>query len=183
MNNSMGKGLLSYLLSVVGPLIVIFAFKDNNRKDLFHAYQSLTISIAVAVACVVLSIIAAIPVLGFISFIAIPAVSIFAFVIEVLAIIKVCKDEADPKLVLVGDLTEKIFGQQINAAPETVAATPQPSFDPNTGQPINQPTPESNMGPVPAEPTESEPAAPADSETPADSEAPAEEASDNTESL
>ena len=133
MNNSVAKGLLSYLLGVVGPLIVILAFKDNNRKDLFHAG---------IVAYVASSILAMIPIVQIITVILIPAIGIFLFVLEILGIVKVCKDDPDPKLILVGDLTESIFGKQLSAAPETVAVPQQPSFDPNTGQPVNQPAPQ-----------------------------------------
>ena len=142
MNNSVAKGLLSYLLGVVGPLIVILAFKDNNRKDLFHAYQSIVITVAGIVAYVASSILAMIPIVQIITVILIPAIGIFLFVLEILGIVKVCKDDPDPKLILVGDLTESIFGKQLSAAPETVAVPQQPSFDPNTGQPVNQPAPQ-----------------------------------------
>lgn len=140
--NSVAKGLLSYLLGVIGPLIVILAFQDNTRKDLFHAYQSLVITIGSVVAYLACAIIGFIPIVQFITVLLIPAIMIFLLVLTILGIVKVCKDDPDPKLVLVGGLTESIFGKQINAAPDVAVAPQQPSFDPNTGQPVNQPAPQ-----------------------------------------
>ena len=139
MNNT-GKGLIAYLLGWIGALIVLFGIKDNDRNITFHCYQSIMIDISmVAVSLVVGMVGLFIPFIGLIS----TAYIVFCFVLIILGVIKVCNNEPDPKLVLIGDLTEKVFGDAINKAPVTVApaANVTPSFDPNTGQPINRPEP------------------------------------------
>lgn len=55
-------------------------------------------------------------VVGFIPFIGVLislAVGILSTVLFIMGIVKVCKDEADPKLPIIGDLTMKLFANQI----------------------------------------------------------------------
>ena len=148
MNNT-GKGLIAYLLGWVGALIILFGLKDNDRNITFHCYQSLMINISLVVVSIAFGIVGAIvPFIGILT----PAFGIFCFVLVILGVIKVCNNEPDPKLILVGDLTEKLFGDAINKAPVTVAPTGQtPNFDPNTGQPINNP-PQANFDPNTGQP-------------------------------
>ena len=150
MSNSKGKGLLSYLLGWVGGLIVLFAFKDNNRKDVIHACQAITMGIANVVLSIALAFVDGIlaAVIGMNISILSSLASIFFFVMMIIGIVKVCKDDPDPKLPIIGDITMSIFGGRINAAPETVtpAGTVTPKFDPNTGKPIN-PQPQANFDP------------------------------------
>ncbi|MBR3210877.1 MAG: hypothetical protein IKF71_02945 [Bacilli bacterium] len=192
--SSKGKGVLSYLLGWVGGLITLFAFKDNNRKDVFHACQAITISVAQLAATIVIAVISAVLAtvtgvsLGFVGWI----IDILYCILVILGLVKVLNDEADPKLPVVGDITEKIFEKKINETPEAAPAAPtanfdpntgqpinqpQANFDPNTGQPINQPTPESNMGPDP----DAAPEEPAQEEAPADAAEPAEELKDDSD--
>ena len=177
--SSKGKGVLSYLLGWVGGLITLFAFKDNNRKDVFHACQAITISVAQLAATIVIAVISAVLAtvtgvsLGFVGWI----IDILYCILVILGLVKVLNDEADPKLPVVGDITEKIFEKKINETPEAAPAAPTANFDPNTGQPINQPTPESNMGPDP----DAAPEEPAQEEAPADAAEPAEELKDDSD--
>ena len=136
-----GKGILAYLLGWLGGLIVLYEFKDNNRKDVFHACQAITLSVSEIVLSIAVGFVGGIIAFatgisfGLLSYV----VYILYVVLLILGIVKVCNDEPDPKLPVIGDLTEKIFAKQINAAPETAANPATPRFDPNTGQPITQP--------------------------------------------
>ena len=38
-----GKGVIAYLFSWLGGIIVMFGFKDNDRKTVFHAAQAIVI--------------------------------------------------------------------------------------------------------------------------------------------
>ncbi len=178
-----GKGLISYLLGWLGGLIVLFAFKDNDRKTAFHACQAITLSLALVVIDIAFGIVGAfVPYVGYISSLA----SIVYLVFMIMGIVKAVNDEPDPKLPIIGDLTEKMFSNKINEFPETVTAAPQfdpntgqpvnpqpqASFDPNTGQPINQ-QPEAKFDPNTGQPIGQSADAPAQPETPA--ETPAEE--------
>ena len=152
-----GKGLLSYLLGWVGGLIVLYAFHDNDRKTAFHACQSITLSLSQIVISFgigfVMGIVAAftgLP-LSYLSSI----VSILFLVLMIMGIVKAWNDEPDPKLPVIGDLTEKVFGAKINSFPETVVTQ---NFDPNTGQPVNQ-QPQANFDPNTGQPVNQQPQA------------------------
>lgn len=159
---SKGKGVLSYLLGWIGGLIVLFGFKDNNRRDVFHACQAITISVGQFAIGIVIGTVNGVLIatagisLSWISTI----VNLLCFVLEIMGLVKVLKDDPDPKLPVVGDLAEKIFEKKINATPEYASAPqanfdpntgqstqPQANFDPNTGQPVNQPAPQANFDP------------------------------------
>ena len=165
---SKGKGFIAYFFGWLGGLIVLFAFKDNNRKDVIHACQSITLSVAQIVAGIVISVVNTIlySTVGF----QIPLVSgiinLLCFGLCIYGIVKAVRDDADPKLPVVGDLTMKFFEKKINETPEQAAA-PQANFDPNTGQPVTQPqanfdpttgqpinqTPQANFDPTTGQPT------------------------------
>lgn len=100
------RGLLSYLFGLIGGLIVLLAFKDNNDKTKFHACQAITMS----VLNVGLSI-----VLGFIPFIRSISgiVSLLMFVLFIIGMVKAYKEE-DYELPLISDLTRNIFKSQLS---------------------------------------------------------------------
>ena len=93
------KSILAYLFGWVGGLIVLLGMKDSSRNTKFHAAQSIVISVATI-------IIGFIPVVNFLS--------IAGVVFMILGIIKATKENEDPKLPLIGDLTENLFGKMIN---------------------------------------------------------------------
>lgn len=149
-----GKGLLSYLLGWLGGLIVMLAFKDNTKRDVMNAGQSIVLS----VGYVVLSIFFAfagyfIPFIPYFSGI----IGILYLVALIFAIVNVLTDK-DPKLPVIGDLTESIFAKALAAAPEYAAPAGGANFDPNTGQPINQ-QPQANFDPNTGQPINQQPQA------------------------
>ena len=104
------KSVLCYLLGCLVSLIILLACNDNTRNTKFHACQAIVIS----VASVAISIIS-----GFISYSYIGAIigfagSIFCFVLMIMGIVKVIKEEENPELPIVGDLTKSIFASQID---------------------------------------------------------------------
>lgn len=169
--DSKGKGVLSYVFSWLGGLIVMFGFKDNDRKTVFHAAQAIVIGGGYTVLTIGITMINVVVALAtgygipFVSWI----VNILYLVLIILGIVKVLNNEADPKLPVVGDLTEKLFEKQINAAPETVQTAPAAKFDPNTGEPITtpaqQPAPEAKFDPNTGEPLNKTEEAPAEEKT------------------
>ena len=127
--SDVGKGLLSYLLGWLGALIVLLAMKNNTKRDIMNAGQGIVIS----VGNIILSGFAAI-ISQYVPFVSLGVYGLY-IVILIFAIINVVGDK-DPKLPIIGDITESLFGKQIAAAPEFVG-TSQVKFDPNTGQPVN----------------------------------------------
>ena len=167
--NSKAKGVLSYLLGWIGGLIVMFAFKDNNKKDVIHAAQSITISVANMAFGLIIGIISGIMEvavgfnIGFLSSI----FSLLCFALMIIGLVKALKDDPDPLVPVVGELATKMFEKQIAAAPETTPSTvvakfdpntgkpivpPEAKFDPNTGEPITQPAEEKPEEPTTAPP-------------------------------
>lgn len=151
--NDKAKGVLSYIPLVIGPLIVLFAFKDNNRKIVTHVYQSFVITgcyLILTVAITFVSVFSAL-LLGF----SIPFLSLvvygFLFAYVIMGIVKALNDDPNPKLPIVGDLTMSIFGKAIQSTPE-VAQPTAPRFDPNTGQPITTPVAQANFDPNTGQP-------------------------------
>lgn len=142
------KGVLGYLFSWVGGLIVLLAFKDNNRRIAFHACQSIVIGLCAVVASLVLSVFSSMTVLiiGFplkfifaiFSAIASSAIGILYIVLMILGIVKVVNEDKDPKLPVIGDLTEKMFEKKINEFPEEYVSPDKPKYDAETGKPINE---------------------------------------------
>ena len=142
------KGVLSYLFSWIGGLIVLLAFKDNNRKTAFHACQAIVIRLFAVVASLALSLFSSMTVLiigfpfkvifAFFSAIASSAIGILYIVLMILGIVKVVNEEKDPKLPVVGDLTEKMFANKINEFPEEYVSPEKPKYDSETGKPVKE---------------------------------------------
>lgn len=96
------KGVLAYLFGLIGGVIVYFTAKEGEETLKFHAAQSMTLSIANVVIGIICGFI---PFGGTISWI----VSIVVFVLAVMGIVKVAKEDVELELPLVGDLTHSIF--------------------------------------------------------------------------
>ena len=155
-----GKGLLSYLLGWIGGLIVLCAMKNNTKRDVMNAGQGIVLSVGYAALSIITSFVGYfIPFVPFISGI----VGILYLVALIFAIVNVVTDK-DPKLPVIGDVTESLFAKQLAAAPEYATPAGGANFDPNTGQPIN-PQPQANFDPNTGEPLNKAPEAKFDPNT------------------
>ena len=148
--SSKGKGLISYLLGWIGALIVLLAFKDNNKRDVMNAGQGIVIS----VGNMIISFIGAF-VSSYVPFFNLLTSGLF-IVILIFAVVNVLTDK-DPKLPVIGDITESLFSKQLANAPE-VSSQPQAKYDPATGQPINQ-APQAKYDPATGQPINQAPQA------------------------
>ena len=96
------KQVLSYVVPLVGGLIVFFITSKDETKTKFHAVQSLVLWLIMAVVGGVCRFI---PFLGgLISGLC----SIIIFVLAVMAIVKIIKDE-EPELPIVGEITKVVL--------------------------------------------------------------------------
>lgn len=97
------KGFLAYFFGLLGGLVVYFIAKEDEGALKFHAAQSMTLSIAnyvLAVAC------GFIPLAGeLISLV----ISVIAFVLMIMGIIKVLQEDSEMELPIIGNLTHSIF--------------------------------------------------------------------------
>lgn len=145
--SSKAKGVISYIFGWLGGLIVLCGFKDNDRKTVIHACQAITISICQIAASLVFGVVNGImyAASGFDLSLLSSLLSIAFFALSIIGLVKALKDDPDPKLPVIGDITMNIFAKKINATPESTG-TVVPRFDPNTGQPIN-PQPQGNFDP------------------------------------
>ncbi len=108
-----GKGIISYIFGWLGGLIVLLAFKDNNKKTTFHACQAITASVGFIV---IRSVYGMIPI--YIPFFS-TVLWALNIVVLVLGITKVLNND-NPEIPVIGDLTKSIFGKTINDAPDVV---------------------------------------------------------------
>lgn len=149
-----GKGLLSYLVGAVGGIIVLFAMKNNTKRDVMHAGQAIVIDIAYLAFTVLVSILSSmVDMFSYLSAVG----GILRLVLVIMGIAKVLSNSnPDPKLPIIGDWAEKMFAKQLAAAPEfanpTASVNPQANFDPNTGEPINKQPVEAKFDPNTGEP-------------------------------
>ena len=108
-----GKGIIAYIFGWLGGLIVLLAFKDNNKKTTIHACQSIVVSVGVIVINIVY---------GFLP-ITIPFFSTVVWALQVacviMGIVKVVNNDA-PELPVVSGIAKSIFAKKIDEAPETV---------------------------------------------------------------
>ena len=96
------KGVVAYLFGLIGGLIVYFTAKEGEETLKFHAAQSMTLGIV----NVVVSFVASYIPYGE----AISAIIGFAiFVLMIMGIVKVVKEDTELELPIVGDLTHSIF--------------------------------------------------------------------------
>ncbi len=57
---------LTYLFPVIGPLIVLFAVKDHDQEERNQIGQALALNIVMIIAMIILSVLGAIPFIGFV---------------------------------------------------------------------------------------------------------------------
>lgn len=97
------KGFLAYFFGLLGGLIVYFTAKEDEGTLKFHAAQSMTLSIANYVIGIVCGFIPGIG--GTIA----AVVSLIAFILVIMGIVKVVKEDTELELPIVGELTHSIF--------------------------------------------------------------------------
>lgn len=98
------RGVIAYILGLIGAAIVLAAYKDNDERTIFNCYQSLTISI-ISILAIVVSFL---PFIGFVGSI----ISILLFVCQIIGAVKAYKEE-DCELPVISDLTRNIFKKQL----------------------------------------------------------------------
>ena len=106
-----GKGIIAYIFGWLGGLIVLLAFKDNNKKTTIHAAQAIVIGGGVFIINVIYRMIP----------ITIPFFSTVLWALQlvlvIMGIVKVCNNDA-PELPVVGNIAKSIFAKKIEEAPE-----------------------------------------------------------------
>ena len=104
------RGVLAYILGIIGAAIVLAAYKDNDSRTKFNCYQSITISIISIIAGFVFGILGSF--LGFFAFVS-WIVSVLLFVCVIIGAVKAYKEE-DCELPVISDLTRNIFKKQLD---------------------------------------------------------------------
>lgn len=99
------KGVLCYIFGWLGGLIFILQ-KDSSQTVKLHAAQAITAS----VGYILLNILAGFLPIPFLSNI----VSILYLLIVIFGIVKVCQENQDPEIPVIGQLAKSIFGKMIN---------------------------------------------------------------------
>lgn len=105
------KGVLAYLLGLIGPLVVLFGLKDNTKLTKVHAAQALTIQIISAITSMILSILQYIPVVRYIAFVGY-IIPLMLFALQIAGAIKAYHEE-EFNIPLVSDWAKNIFKKQI----------------------------------------------------------------------
>ena len=119
------RGVLAYVFSILGGIIVLCAFKDNTKETNFNACQSIVLGVAYFIISIVLGfilgfiagIIAAtgVPFLGFLRVI----INIVSWALRIgflaLSVIGIVRayQETEFNIPLIGDLTKKIFKSKL----------------------------------------------------------------------
>lgn len=99
------KGVLCYIFGWLGGLIFILQ-KESSQTVKLHAAQAITAS----VGYMVLSFVSGFLPIPFLSNI----VSILYLLIIIFGIVKVCQENQDPEIPVIGQLAKSIFGKMIN---------------------------------------------------------------------
>lgn len=99
------KGVLAYLLGLIGPLVVLFGLKDNTKLTRIHAAQALTIQI---VSYIIAMVIGFIPYVRYFSFV----FTVLFFALQIAGAIKAYHEE-DFNIPLISDWARNIFKKQI----------------------------------------------------------------------
>ncbi len=100
------RGVLAYLLGIIGGAIVLFGFKDNDSRTKFNACQAITIGIASIVISIAIRFIPYGEYVG-------NVFSILFFVLNIIGAVKSYKEE-DVEFPVISDLTRKMFKKQLD---------------------------------------------------------------------
>ena len=99
------KGVICYLFGWLGGLIFILQ-KDSSQTVKLHAAQAITAS----VGYIILNILSGFLPIPFLSSI----ISILYLVIVIFGIVKVCQENQDPEIPVIGNIAKSIFDKVIN---------------------------------------------------------------------
>jgi len=103
------KGLLCYLLSILGGIIFLFCDKSATKNIKIHAAQSLVIFGGYIILSIVLGILNAI--------VYIPLISSLSYIVYIVCLIvgmvKGYKEDENPELPVIGDIAKSLFAKQI----------------------------------------------------------------------
>lgn len=105
-----GKPILAYVFGWVGGLIILLGFPESSKNTKIHAAQSIIIS---GVFTIVFIIYGLLPIYSLLLSTALRGLYI---VLMILGIIKAAKEDENPKLPIVSDIAESLFGSTINKA-------------------------------------------------------------------
>ena len=119
------RGLLAYLFSWVGGLVVLLAFKDNTKQTDFNACQSIVLGVAYCAISIIVStltgILTGIAVganLGFFFFItgvlgfASTVIGIGFIILTIIGMVRAYQ-ETDYEIPVISDLTKKVFKNKL----------------------------------------------------------------------
>lgn len=99
------KGILIYILGWLGGLIFLLQ-KDSSQTTKLHAAQAIVAS----AGYIILNILSGFIPIPFISTI----LSVLYLVIMISGIVKVCQENSNPEIPVIGNIAKSIFGKTIN---------------------------------------------------------------------
>jgi uncharacterized membrane protein len=99
-------GMLAYFTIIPAIIFLMIEPYNKSRFIRFHSFQCIFLAVAWAVLGVALSIFAHIPILGWLSILIWPLISLAAFILWIILIIKANQNQMW-KLPVIGDMAEK----------------------------------------------------------------------------
>ncbi len=102
-------GMLAYVTIIPPIIFLVLEPYNKNRFIRFHSFQSIFFHVAWIVICVALSIVASIPVLGWLSLLIWPLIGLGGFVLWIILLMKAYQGQMF-KFPVIGDLAEKQVG-------------------------------------------------------------------------
>lgn len=101
------KGILAYIFGWVGGLVVLLAFKDNEKNTKFHAAQAIVLSVGYNIILIAYTFI---PItIPFFS----TALWVLYIICVIMGIVKVNKGE-NPELSIIGNITKSVFSKLLS---------------------------------------------------------------------
>ena len=102
-------GMLAYVTIIPAIIFLVVAPYNQNRFVRFHSFQSIFFGVAWFALSIIISVVAAIPVLGWLTLLLWPLLGLAGLVIWVLLLVKAYGNQMW-KLPVIGDLAEKQAG-------------------------------------------------------------------------
>ncbi|MCR5147283.1 MAG: DUF4870 domain-containing protein [Clostridia bacterium] len=104
------RGVLAYILGIIGAAIVLAAYKDNDSRTKFNCFQSITLSLISIIAGIIFGVLGSF--VSFFTFVS-SIISILIFACCIIGAVKAYKEQ-DCELPGISDLTRKIFSKQLD---------------------------------------------------------------------